>query len=42
MLSAGTIAGCLLVLAAAVVVSFNDTSKPSVKPNDSGKIVENL
>jgi drug/metabolite transporter (DMT)-like permease len=41
-LSAGTIAGCLLVLAAAVIVSFNDTSKPSVKPNDSDKIVENL
>ncbi len=40
-LSAGTIAGCLLVLVAAVIVSFNDSSKPSVKCNDSTEIVEN-
>jgi drug/metabolite transporter (DMT)-like permease len=40
-LSAGTIAGCLLVLAAAVIISFNDSSKPSVKCNDSTEIVEN-
>ena len=40
-LSAGTIAGCLLVLAAAVIVSVNDSSKPSVKSNNGAKIVEN-
>jgi drug/metabolite transporter (DMT)-like permease len=39
-LPAGAIAGCVLVLAAAVIVSFNDSSKPSVKSNDGAKIVE--
>lgn len=40
-LQAGTIAGCLLVLAAAVIVSLSDSSKPSLKSNDGAKNVEN-
>jgi drug/metabolite transporter (DMT)-like permease len=39
-LPAGAISGCLLVLAAAVIVSFSDSSKPSVKSSDGAKIVE--
>jgi drug/metabolite transporter (DMT)-like permease len=40
-LPAGAISGCLLVLIAAVIVSFNDSSKPSVKSSDGAKIIEN-
>jgi drug/metabolite transporter (DMT)-like permease len=40
-LPAGAISGCLLVLVAAVIVSFNDSSKPSVKSSDGAKIIEN-
>jgi drug/metabolite transporter (DMT)-like permease len=39
-LPAGAIAGCLLVLVAAVIVSFSDSSKPSLKYDDGAKIVE--
>lgn len=39
-LQTGTIAGCLLVLAAAVIVSFSDSSITSLKSNDDSKIVE--
>ena len=39
-LPAGTIEGCLLVLIASVIVSFNDSSKLSVKFNAYVKIVE--
>jgi drug/metabolite transporter (DMT)-like permease len=39
-LSAGTIEGCLLVLIASVIVSLNDSAKPSVKFNECVKIVE--
>jgi drug/metabolite transporter (DMT)-like permease len=36
----GTIEGCLLVLSASVIVSFNDSSKPLVKINEYVKSVE--
>ena len=38
-LQAGTIAGCLLILVAAAVVSYNDFAKPSVKCKDSAESV---
>jgi drug/metabolite transporter (DMT)-like permease len=38
-LQAGTIAGCILILVAAAVVSYNDFVKPSVKYKDSAESV---
>lgn len=40
-LSTDVLAGCLLVLIAAVVVSWNDSSKPSLKHADNAEAVEN-
>jgi hypothetical protein len=39
-LPVGTIEGCLLVLIASVIVSFNDSANPFVKYNGCVKIVE--
>lgn len=41
-LQAGTLAGCFLVLAAAVLVSLSDTANPSLKSNDGNKKIENI
>jgi drug/metabolite transporter (DMT)-like permease len=40
-LSTGAIAGCFLVLAAAVIVSYGCSSKPAVKYQDSTESIEN-